>query len=434
MFVKKYTKILFFNSVFIICFILITLDVSPVSAADIDDFVITVKTDNPGGSLDTQFTIPTKGGGYNYNVDCDNDGTNDDNAQHGDYTCIYASPGTYTIRIKDNSGAGTGFPQIGFSYSLDNEKLISVDQWGTGIWDSMRYAFLNCSNMSVQATDNPNLTNVTDMTGMFSSASAFNQDIGGWDTSSVTDMSYMFYDTSAFNQDIGGWNTSNVTDMSYMFFYASAFNQDIGGWDTSSVTDMSHMFYVASAFNQDIGSWDTSAVTNISGMFSSASAFNQDVGGWDTSSVTDMSFMFCYAKAFNQDIGGWDTSSVTDMRYMFYDACAFNQDIGGWDTSSVENMEAMFEYATSFNQDIGGWDVSSLQNATRMFTGVTLSTDNYDGLLIGWNTQSLQPNVAFSGGNSMYYTGESARENMINNDGWTITDGGIRQMVFPLFY
>ena len=80
-----------------------------------DDFVITVKTDNPGTSSNTQFTIPTYSGEtYNYNVDCDNDGLDEATAQTGNYTCSYASAGTYTISIKDNSGAGTGFPRIYF--------------------------------------------------------------------------------------------------------------------------------------------------------------------------------------------------------------------------------------------------------------------------------------------------------------------------------
>jgi hypothetical protein len=84
----------------------------------------------------------------------------------------------------------------------------------------------------------------------------------------------------------------------------------------------------------------------------------------------------------------------------------------------------MFLGATSFNQDISAWDITALTNAADMFDGVTLSIENYDALLIGWNAQDLWPGVTFDGGNSQYCAGAAARAKMINTDGWTITDGG----------
>ncbi|WGK70443.1 BspA family leucine-rich repeat surface protein [Candidatus Haliotispira prima] len=60
---------------------------------------------------------------------------------------------------------------------------------------------------------------------------------------------------SSFNQAIEDWDVSNVTDMTAMFSGALIFNQAIRDWDVSNVTGMTRMFYGAKAFDQDISGW-----------------------------------------------------------------------------------------------------------------------------------------------------------------------------------
>ena len=204
-------------------------------------------------------------------------------------------------------------------------------------------------------------------------------------------------------------NLSSVTDMSYMFWNVSSFNQDIGSWDVSSVTDMSSMFWNASSFNKKLDSWDVSSVTNMTFMFKSASSFNQNIENWDTASVTKMTAMFGFATSFNQNIGGWDTSSVTSMYDMFVEANKFDQNLGVWDISSIESDNSL------------GLD----NGMDHMFKGVTLSTVNYDALLQSWSTQKVSKNIRLDGGNSKYsQVSKSARDKLINEFDWTISDGG----------
>jgi surface protein len=232
---------------------------------------ITIWNTNINGDNSASITIPWTGA--KFDVDWNNDGVYDDNGLTDTITHTFNTPGQYTVRIKCSS------PAISFSDNerTNAEKLISVDQWGSGVWQSMQDAFNGSRNLRINATDTPDLSAVADMSGMFNGCYSMNEDISAWDTSNVTDMSKIFFFATSFNQDISAWDTSNVTNMSGMFYGASSFNQDISSWDTSNVTNMSDMFIGATSFNQDISSWDTSNVTDMSWMFAGTTNFNQDI-------------------------------------------------------------------------------------------------------------------------------------------------------------
>ena len=248
-------------------------------------------------------------------------------------------------------------------------------------------------------------------------------------TSLVTDMSNMFTYATSFNQNIDSWDVSNVTSMNNIFFGAHSFNQNISSWNVGKVTDMSRMFYDAYTFNQPIGNWNTSNVTNMLEMFRGANSFNKNIGNWNVSNVDEMTSMFEFASTFNQPIGSWNVSKVTKMNGMFSRDSSFNQNIGSWDVGNVIRMDSMFTSAISFNQNIGSWNVGNVIRMDSMFTDAGVNGSNYDSLLIGWSTitsseDSLKQGVIFSGGNSKYCNGASARATIISSYGWTIKDGG----------
>lgn len=382
-------------------------------------FITTWKTNNPGTSDVTSIRIPVLGVGNNYDIDWENDGVFDDFGVTGAIIHDYGVEGTFTVAIRGN------LSRIAFYSCGDSKKLLSVEQWGNNEWESMSHAFDGCSNLVINATDAPDLSNVTSTSYMFARASVFNQDISSWDVSNVTSMANMFGGASTFNQDLSSWDVSNVTIIGSMFQQATAFNQDLSAWDVSSVVHMSSMFNYASSFNGDISTWDVSNVISMSLMFHEATSFNRDVSNWDVSNVSDMNWMFHDASSFNQNLSTWNVGNVTQMRLMFRGATSFNQALSTWDVSNVTQMGLMFYDAISFDQDLGSWNVSNVTEMYLMFSGATLSIDNYDALLHGWNQLTLQNNVEFDGGFSKYCKGEDARSNMISAFGWSITDEGL---------
>ena len=333
-------------------------------------FIFTVVTTG----VDETFTLPLEiSGSYNFNVEWGD--SNSDNISVWDDAAkihTYASAGTHEIKI---TGTLVGFR---VNYYVDRQKIYELKQWGIVRLGNSDGYFQGCTNLTITATDVLNLTGTTNL------------------------------------QDAFAFCPSLVTVPS------------MNSWDVSSITNMHYMFNGATSFNQNIGNWNVSSVLDMFGMFNGAVAFNQDIGGWVPSSVTEMYSMFRNAASFNPDIGNWNVSSVLDMRYMFWGAASFNQDISGWNVSNVTTMWGMFLDAVSFDQNVGGWDITSIEHMDSMFDGVTLSTANYNAILIGFEGQAVQNNVPFHGGNSKYSAGAAAtaRQALIDDHSWIISDSG----------
>ncbi|QXP60853.1 BspA family leucine-rich repeat surface protein [Olleya sp. HaHaR_3_96] len=315
---------------------------------------------------------------YNYSIDWGDNQFN--NNVTGDITHTYLVPGIYTISIIGDYPA-----HYYSSYFSDSKKLLSIDQWGTQQWQSMKDAFYGCSNMEYNATDKPDLSQVTTAYRMFGSASLFNGDINDWDVSNIEDMSSMFQSASDFNQPLNDWDVSNVTNMSSMFSSASDFDQPLDNWITSNVTNMSGMFSYSNAFNQNINSWDVSAVTTMRQMFNRASLFNQPLLGWDVTSVTDMESMFNNAPVFDQPIDIWTVNNVTNMSSMFENATAFNQNINSWNVTAVTDMSSMFQSATNFNMPLDNWVPIAVTNMQSMFESAITFNQN----ISAWNVTNV---------------------------------------------
>ena len=380
-------------------------------------FIFTINTANTstGSTTDTQFKLPlTTSDGLNIEVDW-GDGSIDTITDHTapEVTHTYATAGEYTISTK---GDLLGWQ---FANGGDKLKMLDVKQWA-GLNISVTSGFYGCTNLTASATDTPIITS-TSLSNLFRNCTNFNGAIGNWDVSSVTNMFAVFGFATSFNQDISSWNVSNVTVMESMFESATSFNQNIGSWNTSSVSVMTTTFRNATSFNQEIGNWDTSSVTNMTRMFEGATSFNN---------------------LDNPRIKNWDVSSVTLMYNMFRGAISFNQPIGIWNTSSVTRMDNMFNNADAFDQDISGWDINQVSDFSNFMLSATgFPVYTYQDLLIGWeaNLQAAYPGgvgypytgaISIDFGGSFYFPeAEIPKQSLIDNFGWTITDGGPQPMI-----
>lgn len=359
-------------------------------AAPNPDFVTVWNVASDGETV----TLPLKSGGT-FSGTIDWGDTNTSPLSYANRQHTYTTAGTYTITISGDTLQGWAFENTG-----DRLKITDVSNWGTIFEFDRTRMFQGCANMDVSATDIP--------------------------TISTTNFTSQFYATGITNPDWSAWDMTGVTTFEYCFTYSTNFNGNIANWVTASTTNIKQMLENCTSFNQDLDTWVTDNVSNAENLLNNATSFNSSVANWTLNGT--------WFRPFNNTsvftgigVDTWDTSGLVSAQNMFVNCYNFNGDTSGWDTSSLLNANNMFYRCFSYDQDMSGWDINQVTNFTNFCFNVTLSTTNYDALLIAWDAQGA---MAFSGvahfGSSKYTSGgaaEAARTSLISKWGG-ISDGG----------
>lgn len=340
-----------------------------IATRDIATRDIATRDVNASGTTDFVFTMTTTGAAETVTIPCQNVGTF--NAEidwgDGDTSTITAYNDADLAHEYADAGdheiriSGT-FPNIYFNNTGDCAKLKSVSNLGVVGWATFYNAFYGCSNITSFTAGNTDTSAVTSMYGMFRDcASLTSADLSGLDTSSVTSMSLLFNGcTNLTSIDVSSFDTSLVTSFAYAF---NSMSNYIGP------LDLSH--------------FDTSSAVQLNHMFRSSNKITViNVTGWDTSNVTDMRFVF-------------DASGITDI-----------VGVEDFDVSAIVNTNNMVVF---------------------FHASLALPTARYDEFLVNLAAQTVLSGLAPGFGSSTYTSGgaaEAARTSLINDDSWTITDGG----------
>ena len=256
-------------------------------------FIITVKTDNAGTSATNQFTIPTTGTGYNYDITT-SDGQTITGLTTGT-TITFPTAGTYDVFI---SGS---FPQCYFDNGGDKLKLLDIKNFGIYALGSTSQlsAFFGCSNMVISATDIGHFENVTNFFQAWrgcssltsfplintSSGSVFNSTWYGCRSLTSfplidTSMGSVFVNTWIFCSSLTSFpliDTSSVTNFTNTWNLCSSLTS-FPLLDTSSGTNFQSTWQSCSSLTSfPSNAFDTNIATNYLNSFTSTNLTTQSI-------------------------------------------------------------------------------------------------------------------------------------------------------------
>ena len=387
---------------------------------------------------------------YDYTIDW-GDGTVETN-QTDSASHTYVTAGEYEVKISGTFEAiRFKLPRGGNHPSRNN--IIDIIQWGDIAWKSFDSAFSSCENLTMTATDAPDLTEVTSLNRMFVGATSFDSDVSNWDTSTIVDMDFMFSSASSFNVDISGWDVSNVTSMSSMLNAATSFsstNYDklLNEWSKLNVQSnvsfsVGSVTYCNGTEGRDaltakgwnitdggkncpfITKWrtteaDESILVPVNDDYTFDYTIDWGDGTIETNKRGDATHTYAVAGEYEVRISGrfeairfrseshsrskiidivqWGEIQWKSFESAFY-ACD-NLVMSATDVpnlANVSSLKEMFHGATSFNGDVSNWDVSTITNMYRMFR----SNSSFNSDLSSWNVSNVtNMESMFSGASS----------------------------------
>lgn len=181
----------------------------------------------------------------------------------------------------------------------------------------------------------------------------------------------MFLEAVDFNQPLDSFDVSQVTNMHGMFSGATAFNQDISNWDVGMVTNMRFMFENCVNFDQDLGQWNVSLLEEANEMFIGAQLsphhYDSILVNWGELSLqSSVTFSggnseYC-AQAVKDSIVDNFMWNITDGGiYAYCDKDTTTFDAGSWDFGiPYSNRVAIIKGDYDTSADGGNFDAKEL--------------------------------------------------------------------------
>ena len=263
----------------------------------------------------------------------------------------------YIIILSDNSNI--------WKYDIDNSNVQINSEYSPTVTEIPSYTL---PLLSVNGTI---ITSLQSFIGESVTSIDF---IDDWNVSNVTDMSGMFHKSIVTKLNLSSWNVSNVTNMFNMFNNAAVSELNLNNWDVSNVTNMGGMFYNTNISKLDLSNWDVSKVTNMIGMFWNTNIPELNLSNWNVSKVISMSAMFTSSKISKLDVSNWNISGKTSMVSMFNGVIISKLDLSSWNVSNVSDMSGMFAYSKITELNLSNWAVSDDIALNRMFYSSTIQS------------------------------------------------------------